>query len=304
MHWIFLSLTGAFAQAVGAAIKKKALQTSGMNNIIGFLSFAFAGIIFWVLFITGSGSFWMGDLSPLFWQAMAWYAGLNILAVWFMYRALDIAEFNHLMPYMTVTSLSLVVPPMIFLGESPSLLSFGGIALIVCGAIAMNYKGSMALDERALKQGDQRRANRTGVWYFLVTALCFTFTPTAQKIAVQESSVLFASFVVHSLIALGFLVILLVLRERSKLSSVLRDSDKREFLMAVVAAGAVVVLENGSINAALGQASVAYVFAFKRMMPFFAFVIGIVYFRERTDLRKKFVATALMVVGALAMTLF
>jgi len=296
MDWLLLALTGACAQAVGAAVKKKTLQTPGMNNAIGFLSFSCAGIIFWLLHALNSGSFWIDELSLRFWYMMLLFAGLNIIGVWFMYKALDLAEFNHLMPFMTVTSLSLVIPPMIFLNEFPSLWSFGGIVLIVWGAIYMNYKST--------EKGKRYYANRKGVVYFLVTALCFTFTPTAAKVMIQESSVLFASAISHLLIALGFLAILLVLREQPKLFSVFQDSRKRKFLVAVLFVGVVTVLENGSINAALEEASVASVFAIKRMMPFFAFIIGIMYFRERADLRKKILATTFMVVGAIMLTLF
>lgn len=298
MSWIILALFGAFWQASGDAIKKRALKTSGMDNVIGCMSFGFAGLIFWMSFVWEEQSFWIGNLSLRFWEAMAWYAGLNVLAVWFKYKALSIAEFNHLMPFMTLTSLSLVVPPMIFLGEFPSMQSFGGIALVVFGALLMNYKSK---NQKGEVHEKQREANRKGVWYFTVTALCYTFAPTAAKVAIQESSVLFTSFVVHILIALGFFVIMLATREVNKL---LYPFDEAPFLLAILAAGVVIVLENGSINAALSEASVASVFALKRTMPFFAFVIGIVYFKERTELWKKFVATMFMVVGAVLVTLF
>lgn len=300
--WIVLALVGAFAQATGAAIKKKALQTPGMNNVIGCLSFAFAGVVFYAFFFLDTGSFWMNGLTARFWEAVGWYVGLNVLAVWFMYRALDMAEFNHLMPFMTFTSLSLVVPPMLFLGEFPSFVSFGGIVLIVVGALLINYQPSSSATDA--KQEKQRLANRKGTWYFLITAVCYTFAPTAQKIAVQESSVFFASFVVHALVALGFLAMIVGFREFPRLSSALRDHTMRRFLYAVLLAGAVIAVENGSINAALDHATVAYVFAFKRMMPFFAFLIGLLYFRERTEPGKKIAATALMVGGAVVMTLF
>lgn len=304
--WILFALTGAFAQALGAAIKKKALQTPGMNNVIGFVSFGFAGLIFWLLFVFKSRLFWMDGLGVRFWESMAWYAGLNVLAVWFMYKALDIAEFNHLMPFMTLTSLSLVIPPMIFLGEFPSLISFGGILLIVCGVLLMNYERKRKSDDTENIQAERERRsnNRKGVYYFLVTALCYTFAPTAAKISIQESSVLFASFLVHVMIAFGFFVIMCVTKELLKISLVCKDARHRKLLMAVLLAGAVIVLENGSINTALNETSVAYVFAIKRMMPFFAFVIGIVYFHERKHLRQKLIATVIMVAGAIVMTVF
>lgn len=94
MNWILLALSAALFQAVGSAIKKKSLQVAGMNNIIGFISFFTAGIIFGIFFFAKTGRLLPHlSLSGDFWIAMAWYAGLNIIASFFMYRALDLAEF-------------------------------------------------------------------------------------------------------------------------------------------------------------------------------------------------------------------
>lgn len=297
--WILLSLIGAFSQAFGYAFKKKALQTPGMNNVIGFISFTFAGIIFFVLFAAQSGTMWTSGLAPHFWYAMFWYASLNVAAFWFMYKALDIAEFNHLMPFMTITSLALIVPPIFILGEIPSRLSLIGITLVVVGALYINWPQHNGPKIAHSKKS----ANRKGVLYFLITAACFTIAPTAQKITVTESSVLFASAVVHVLIGLGFGVMILVFRELPRLTHAFRP-ELRKLLVAILAAGAIIVAENGSINAALVNAPVANVFALKRIMPFFAFLIGLFYFKERTDIGKKIAATALMIVGAVLVTLF
>jgi len=297
MNWILLSLIGALSQAASSAFKKKALQTPGMNNVIGFVSFAFAGIIFWALFMANSGTLWMNGLTLKFWHATFWYAGFNVLAVYYLYKALDIAEFNYLMPFMTLTSLLLIIPPIFLLGEIPSLKSVGGIALIVGGAIIMNWRKKGEAGEA------RKKANRKGVLYFFITALCFTIVPTAAKITIQESSVLFSSLVVHLAIGLGFLLLLFIFRETPKLSEAM-SRNNRKLLLAVLIAGAIIVFENGSINLALKNTGVAYVFAIKRLMPLFAFLIGVVYFKERTEIAKKILATALMVAGAVVVTLY
>ncbi len=300
MNWILLAVLGAFAQALGAAVKKKALQTPGMNNVIGFMSFVAAGIFFLVLmFVTGST--WPEDLSPSFLQAMFWYAGLNIIAVWFLYKALDIAELNYLMPFMVLTSLSMIVPPMIILGEIPSPGSFLGIIIIVIGVLWMNYSPKKDL---SLEDERRKRDNRRGLLYFLATAACFTVAPTAAKITVQETSVLFASMVVHLLIGCGFLVIALIAGELKKVSAVVRGGKFAGLRNGILLAGVAIVIENGSINAALEMAPVASVMAIKRLMPFFAFLIGYFYFKEQTDVRKKLLATALLIAGAVLVTIF
>ena len=301
MEWVILALIGAFGQAFGAAIKKKALQISGMNNAIGFVSFTTAGLVFLGIMVV-TGSPWHEQLSSIFLWAMLWYAGLNIIAVWFLYKALDIAEFNYLMPFMTLTSLSMIVPPMIVFGEVPSQGGLIGIMLVVVGVLWMNYAprktGVFVEDEK------RRRDNRCGLWYFLAAAACYTVAPTAAKITVQETSVLFASMLVHLLIGVGFLAIALYTGELSKVSAVMRGGEFRGLRNGVLLAGLLIVIENGSINAALGMAPVASVMAIKRLMPFFAFLIGYYYFKERTDTKKKLLATAVLVSGAILITAF
>ncbi|MCX6766077.1 MAG: hypothetical protein NT136_03925, partial [Candidatus Moranbacteria bacterium] len=88
--WIIYSLFGAFFQASEMAIKKKALQTRGVNNFIAFIAFTFAGLLLWGVYFWQGGSLWpIYELSDKFWQGMFWGVTLNILAVYFLYKALD-----------------------------------------------------------------------------------------------------------------------------------------------------------------------------------------------------------------------
>lgn len=242
----------------------------------------------------------MPELSGRFWQGMSWYAGLNVVAFWFWYRALDNAEFNYLMPFMTLTSLSVIIPSFLVLGERLSQTSVIGIILIVSGVLYMNYEPKKNDDSQEKKR---KRDNRHGTLYFIVTAICFTITPTAAKVAIQESSVLFTSALAHLLIGMGFLVMMIVFRESKKMHSLVFNSESRKLLGAIALAGICISIENGSINTALSQSTVAYVMAIKRVMPFFAFLIGWFYFKEKSDLRKKILATTLMVLGAVLVTI-
>lgn len=302
--WVFYSLVGAVSQAFGSAIKKQSLQKRGMNNVIGCIAFMTAGIVFGIINFVDTGHVWMVGLSHRFWEGMFWSASLNIVGAWFLYRALDLAEFSRLMPFMTLTSVTIVIPPMIFLGEVPSRGSLFGIVIVVVGAMLMSWDFAKLPDEvpETRKEMKRREDNRRGILSFMITALCYTVTPTAAKISIQESSVLFASFVVYALMALGFFLLVLFFGERVRLRSVLVDPKWRPFLLWSVVTGLVAVLGDGSVGVALSMASVSSVMAIKRLMPLFAFLIGYYYFKERTELPRKLVATVLMVSGALLIT--
>lgn len=293
MEWIGLALFGAFAQAAAAAFKKKALQTPGTNNVLGCTSFAVAGTLFLLLHHGTTGHWGMNNLTVTFWKATLWYAGLTILATYFMYKALDVTNFNVLMPFMAFTSLSMVIPPMVFLGEYPSWRVIVGITLIVWGAIYIARPDSKVRFAKT---------TRKGLGYFFVTALCYTFTPTAAAIAIRESSSFFASMVAHWLIAAGFLLLIVICREQRNCAKVMTRDTFLPLIGVMIVAGVLIVAENGSINLALNSASVADVFALKRTMPIFATGIGVWYFREKLTLRSA-IAMAVMVAGSVLVVL-
>lgn len=298
---VMLSMCGALFQALGAAINKKSLQKSGMNNLVGFVTFTVAGLLFLFPYLFSARIFAYENLSVRFWEMMALYAGLNIIAYWFMYRALNLAEFNHLMPFMALVSISVIIPPIFVLGEIPTAASFFGIILIVAGAIIMNYKKSRS--GKAVND-QQRKNNRKGTLYFIITAICFTFTTTLAKVTILESSVLFSSLIVHLLIGAGFLLILIIFREFGKIKEAVAKPELRPLLLGMIIVGIIIFVENGAVNTALGMAPIASVMAMKRIMPLFAFLIGLFYFKERSDLKRKIVATAFMVAGAVFVTIF
>jgi drug/metabolite transporter (DMT)-like permease len=319
--WIIYSLFGAIFQAAEMAIKKKALQVRGLNNVIALIAYGFAGLLLLALYIFQSGQFWIAaPLSAVFWNGIFWTVLLNMVGVWFMYRALDLADLSYLMPFMTLTSLSLIIPPMIFLGEFPMLRSFFGIVLVVIGALAMDYKFEKS--KLSAEDHHRRKNNRKGLVYFIATALCYTFTPTAMKIATVASNVLFATYLVHLLMGVGFLLLIAIIAvsqarkngERKNVARVLNEEFARtknqltdagvKFFLAVLIAGVAIAIQNGSINYAFTLAPVASVMAIKRTMPLFAFVIGYLYFKERANVGQKLAATALMIIGAVLITAF
>ncbi|HBI33656.1 MAG TPA: hypothetical protein DEA43_03495 [Candidatus Moranbacteria bacterium] len=322
MNWIPFAFLGAIFQAAEGGIKKKALQMQGMNNVVAVVAFTFAGILFAIFCIVQSGTFFpVYQMSLGLWNAIFWMVLLNIIAVWFSYKAIDVSELSYLMPFMTLTSLSLIIPPMILLGEYPSKMSLVGIAVIVVGAFFMDWKFKRQLTAEEI---EQRNNNRKGLLYFLMTALCFTFTPGIMKVIVLESgNVLFASYVVHILIGIGFIPLIFLipatisfldkdgLKQKKRLSRKetrqlilenLKSNSAKNFLIATLFAGAAIAIANGGINYALQFTSVASVFAIKRTMPLFAFVIGVIYFKERNNLLQKIIATIVMVIGAVIVT--
>ncbi len=69
------------------------------------------------LFSAARGNFFPPNSLPAaFWAGTAAAVATNCIATYFLYKALDLAELSYLMPYMTLTSLTIIIPPMILFG--------------------------------------------------------------------------------------------------------------------------------------------------------------------------------------------
>jgi len=172
--WIVYSLLGAFFQASEMAIKKKALKTKGTNNIIAFLILLSAGIMMGMFLLFQNENIPINDLSFKFWIGLFSSALINVIATYFLYKALDISELSYLMPFMTLTSLAVIFPPMFLFGEYPSFLGMIGILIVVLGALIMGYKKLEKTETEVL----QNNQNRKGlIFFFIYSCLLYRKSP-------------------------------------------------------------------------------------------------------------------------------
>lgn len=293
MEWIWLSLLAAFGQAFGWALKKKALNNLGLNNVVGLVSYTVAALaltLLWILFGTTDIV-----LSNRFWGAMGALITLNIVAVWAGFKAIDRSDLSALMPFMSLTAIAIVPVEYVLRGLLPTLPQMLGIVVVVAGAIIVATK--KALSPNAL----------IGAGYFSVTLLCYSITSPLQGVTVTESgSGLFAAAIFHTGIALGFIPIVFFTRELRTLSTI-KSHDLKSWLRIlgwmVLAGLAVAILENGPINVALETATASEVFALKRTMPFFALILGVLVFKEHIT-RRQVIGTALLVIGSVLIIWF
>ena len=291
MDWIFLSLLAAFGQALGWAIKKRTLENLGINNTLGFVSYAIASIVLYTMLIVS------GDapltLTVKFWWATSGIIVLNVIALWTAYQALDKAALSTLMPYMALTALLIVPIEFVLRGILPSFEQIIGMSVVTVGAIIFARN-------QALKPGWMRTAK-----YFGTTLLCYSITSPLMGIAVSESgSGLFSALIAHIGIAIGFIPMLLIAKETHVLKGFREAGTLPYVLGLMVLAGLVTAFfENGPATVALETGSASEVFALKRVMPFFALVLGIMMFREHVG-RRHIVGTLLLVSGSFLIVWF
>lgn len=289
--WIFLSLLAAFGQAFAWALKKRALTIEGVNNSIAAFSFLVAGILLSLVFLFSNES--LPALDASLWWATLWIVLANIVAVWAAYRALDKAAFSRLMPFVSVTALLIIPLEYLFRGTVPTLLQIVGMAVVVLGTFFFSQKTHPG------------KTNWVVVGYFSLTLLAYSLASTLMGVAVTASgSGLFTAAVLHIGIALGFLPLLLVTKEVSKLKALHLNGELNKLFPLLLLTGSVIAfLENGPATLALENASASEVFALKRTMPFFALILGFYMFHEKIE-KKHIFATLLLVLGSFCIVYF
>lgn len=290
--WIFLSLLSGFGQALSWALKKKTLENRGVNNTLGLISYATAGVLL-VLVWGWQDNFISPEITSRFMFATVMVVSLNVLAAWAGYKALDQAGFSKLMPFIALTSLSIIPVEYVIRGVLPSAVQLVGMFLVVVGAIVFSVR------ERLGKE------TLVAVKYFSVTLICYSISSPYMAVMVDESSSgLFSAGVAHIGIALGFLIMVLFSYEYTSIRELQAIGEWRKILLLMIIAGAVIAfLENGPINVALETANASEVFALKRTMPFFALILGIFMFNERVEMRHV-VGTIFLVAGSVLVVWF
>ena len=290
--WILLSFLSAFGQALGWALKKRTLENKGINNTLGLVSFFTAGVILFLLWgLTEVNR--LPSMSPRFILASLVVIGVNILAVWAIYRVLDQAALSVLMPFVAVTALFVVPIEYVLRGVLPNVFQVYGIALVVTGATFF------ATIKRPTKEV------LTVAGYFATALLCYSIAPPFQAVAVEESgSGLFSAGVFHIGIAMGFFLFRFLYTESQAIGTLQEKGEWGKTILLMVAAGAVLALfENGPATVALESAKASEVFSLKRTMPLFALILGIWMFREKVTIRH-FFGTTLLVGGSILIVWF
>lgn len=304
--WMLFSALSAFLQALGMALRKKVLQISGIRNFFASLILIVSGISLGLIFWVKTGTILPKGINTIkLWQGLFWLISLNVIAIYFQLKALEVAELSHIMPFMTLSVILIVIPPIFVFGEIPSIIGLLGIILIVAGAIAIQivkHKNNITdIDAQEMKG----KNNKRGLIYFLINVLCYALVPTPLKIVIMESSPLYAAFAEHFLTGLFFIPLVFVAGETEKIKNIFSSADiKKNFLIISLLLVVVSSVGDFFVNTALGMSKVAYVMAVRRTMPLFAFLMGYFYFKEKENAARKILATLLMVLGAVLIIIF
>lgn len=304
--WILLSATGALFQSVTGAINKRNLDVSRSSvSLVAFINYFFGSVVLVVFALWQTGHFIPQiNFGANFWYGILIASSTTVIGAYFGYRALNLAEFNYISPWLTLTSLIVVVPSFLLLREIPSSPAVVGIIIIVFGALLIDYKKkhvSMSADEELI-----HARNRKAKSYLIIIGIAYSISPVGMKMATLESSPIFVVVVVQLAVALSFLFAIFAYERKKIVSTIINLSarDKKIFFATALTAGVGYAISNGTVNTALTMANVSSVMAIKRIAPVFSFFIGYFFLREKRNARRKLIATILMVAGTILITIF
>ncbi len=276
--YVFAALAGLLFGLQGAYGKVLARRIPPM--LLAWGMFAFTTPVLTVLLL-------FDGIPTVDWYNFVWATGLSVLAnllAWSLFfRALQVSDLAHTMPFTALTPVFLIPVAYVLLDELPNAVGLAGILFIIAGAYGIHMSSGHLLDPfRMLFK------NR-GTRWMLMTALVWSVSATVDKVAVLASSQMFYGFTLNLCLSVVYLPYLI--RYQSKATLAVRDNWRGLFLLGLMTG-----LQMLAQFTALKVLLVSYVIAFKRTGVLVSVVFGAAVLGER-NVRWNLVCTALMIAG-------
>jgi uncharacterized membrane protein len=211
---------------------------------------------------------------------------LNVLALFQFMRALQASDMSLAIPFISFTPIFLLFTSPLLVADVPNAQDVVGILCIVAGAyllqIQSTHHGWLRPFWEIISQPGPRR--------MLSVALLYSITSNLDKVGVQNSSPIFWSLSITSVMTIGF-VLLLALLPRPTFPTSYPNILKTLMLIGLFQ-GVGLIFH----NTALSLGPVPSVIAVKRSSILFAVLWGIMFLRERQG-KERLAGAALMVIG-------
>jgi drug/metabolite transporter (DMT)-like permease len=295
MDWYILALISAVFSAFAAIAEKKSLfKISALDfcAILSLFSFAFS-IPFLFLF----------DISLLTYSALIILfvkSVFNAIAFYSVMSALKNLDISNSLPLMNFTPGLVALVALIFLNEVLSLGQIVGLVLLMIGTYIININKNNKisfLDPFIILFKSK------GYKFIIIALLAFTFTSILDKFIVANLRMAPEAFIFFQQFFNVFLFVIpsFIIKKKSFLRSInfsWRMCGKYILLVAFLTIG-----YRYTQILALKTGRVALVLALKRLSIFFACLIGGKLFNE-IDLKRRLVATIILIIGALFVVIF
>lgn len=316
---VFPVFLGCVSIATIFALKRRMLK-GGEISPLQFLtaSFGSAALLFGVFYIINWGFTMPAKLLPGFWVAVICGSAVNVIIQFFNAKAASLAkgEVSLTVPLQAMTP-GLITILALLLGEFPGTTGIVGVGLMICGSYVLlwertpnrwwEYFGPLKrlvslIKLRELPEEEQSKTMAVclslGSAAFGTVGLLFDGLYVRRGVDLQ--GLVLAAMSMVGILAFVYLVFYLVNPD----STITQQGHgylfplRRTFLVFVGVFGIAWILHILAIQPAYNKTFVAHVGTLKRFSVLLTVLFGYLFFRE-TEIKKRFWAAALIVLGAL-----
>ena len=282
MHWFYFALLAAISESLKDLCSKRGLRS--VSPQLAALAASATPIPFLLTILLSTGS--MPALGPQYVSALLLGGTLNVLALFQFMRALQSSDMSLAIPFTSFTPIFLLVTSPLLVNDVPKIQDLVGILCIVAGAYSLQiqstHQGWLAPFLAMISHPGPRR--------MLSVALIYSFSSNFDKIGVQNSSPLFWSLSITTMMTIGFLFMLRA-TPRPTIPAPLTP-----ILGILFAIGLFQAMGLYFHNTALDLGSVPSVIAIKRTSILFAVLWGILFLQERQG-KERLTGAVLMILG-------
>ena len=285
MEWYIIALMAAFFSASAAILEKKILfkeKALSLSLILALFNLIFVIPFFFLIdysLITSSG------LLVLFLKSI-----LGAVAFLFVMKGIKNLNISKALPLLVLTPGLVALFAFITLGESLKLIEIGGMILLLGGTYILQLK-----EKQDLWSPWKNFVKTKGNYYISGALILFTITSILDKAILKNYKVPLNAFMgfQHLFFAIVFLSLAIIYSRNINLKKTLKFSWLPIFILAIIT-----ITYRYSHLYTISIAPVALVLSIKRISVFFAVLIGGRLFRD-TNLTRRIIATAIMVIGAI-----
>ena len=282
MHWFYFALLAAVSESLKDLCSKHGLRTVSPQLAALAASATPIPLLFGILLFNDS----IPSLGPQYIPALLLGGALNVLALFQFMRALQASDMSLAIPFVSFTPIFLLFTSPLLVGDMPNAQDMVGILCIVAGAYLLQIQstdqGWLAPFKAIIQQSGPRR--------MLSVALIYSLTSNFDKIGVQNSSPLFWSLSITSMMTVGFLIMLYLFRRPNI------PTPPTNSLGILIVIGPFQTMGLLFHNTALSLGPVPSVIAVKRTSILFTVIWGIMFLREERG-KERLTGAALMVIG-------
>ena len=285
MEWYLIALIAAFFSASAAILEKKILFKEKALSLSLILSLFNLAVALPFFFFVDYSSITSPGLLVLFFKSI-----LGAIAFLFVMKGIKNLEISKALPLLVLTPGLVALFAFITLGESLKLIEIGGMVLLLGGTYLLQLK-----EKQGLSSPWKSFIKTKGNHYILGALVLFTITSILDKAILKNYKVPLNAFMgfQHLFLAIVFLILAIIYSRNLNIKKTFKFSWWPIFTLAIIT-----IIYRYSHLYAISVAPVALVLSIKRISVFFAVLIGGRLFRD-TNLTRRIIATAIMVIGAI-----